>query len=268
MTTTTLSTDVSSNTRTKDLLEDLERILLAFMRKHRVTHEQYRAATQLLIASIKNGEESLLPDVFFEAESTDIGNLVRSGSPEAIEGPFYLPGAPELQPPCVLPMRDDEAGDVLLFTGSVRDRAGKALAGAELDLWQADAAGLYSNIFPSVPPWNLRGRIKTDADGLFAVRTIVPPPYEIPKNGPTGTVLRAMGRHFFRPAHLHVKVRHPSVGEMTSQIYFVGGEYLDSDVANAVREGLVVPLERRDADAAQAGPHYVVKYDFVLTGGQ
>jgi catechol 1,2-dioxygenase len=250
--------------RTREVLEDLEKVLVGFMRKHRITHDQYRVATQILVDSVKKGEESLLCDVFFEAESTDLGNVGREGSPEAIEGPFYLPGAPLLEPPCVMPMRAGESGDALTFTGSVRDGQGRPVPGAEIDVWHADADGLYSNIHPDVPPWNLRGRFTTDARGQFSVRTIVPPPYEIPKDGPTGTVLRAMGRHFFRPAHLHVKVRHPDFGEMTSQIYFVGGDYLDSDVANAVRDGLVAPLERYDGENG-TGSSWGVRYDFVLT---
>ncbi|RZL71720.1 MAG: 6-chlorohydroxyquinol-1,2-dioxygenase, partial [Rhodococcus sp. (in: high G+C Gram-positive bacteria)] len=103
----------------------------------------------------------------------------------------------------------------------------------------------------------------------FQVRTILPPPYEIPKDGPTGTVLRALGRHFFRPAHLHIKLRHRDCEEMTSQLYFQGGEYLDNDVAGAVRDGLVIALHTVDdpAQIAQRGldrPYADARYDFVL----
>jgi catechol 1,2-dioxygenase len=268
----TAPTATSASSRTTDVLEDLEQVLLAFMRKHRITHEQYRVATQFLVDTVKQGEESLLYDVFFEAESTDIGNRTRTGSPEAIEGPFYLAGAPELQEPFVMPMRDGERGDVLFFMGKVRDVEGKPVAGAELDVWHADADGLYSNIHPNIPPWNLRARFKADSNGTFEVRTIVPPPYEIPKDGPTGQVLKTMGRHFFRPAHLHVKVRHPVLGEMTSQIYFLGGQYLDSDVANAVRDGLVATLMRHDDEKEITSrgldrPYYTVAYEFELPPG-
>jgi len=262
-----------ADSRTREVLEDLEQVLLAFMRKHGITHEQYRVATQILVDTVKKGEESLLYDVFLEAESTDIGNRQRAGSPEAIEGPFYLPGAPALDQPYVMPMRNGEPGEVLFFEGKVSDAEGTPVAGAELDVWHADANGLYSNIHPDVPLWNLRGRFKTDANGEFEVRSIVPPPYEIPKDGPTGQVLTTMGRHFFRPAHLHVKVRHPDFGEMTSQIYFLGGQYLDSDVANAVRDGLIAELRCHDSAADMAAremdrPYYTVTYDFVLGEGR
>jgi catechol 1,2-dioxygenase len=180
-----------------------------------------------------------------------------------------VPSAPSLEAPYVLPQRRDEAGDVLLFRGRVTSPDGAPLAGVELDMWQADAAGLYSNIHPDIPDWNLRGRFRTDPDGTFEVRTIVPPPYEIPKWGPTGVVLRALGRHCYRPAHLHVKLRHPDYDDLTSQVYFDGGDYLDSDVANAVHDSLVAWLVRRDDpnDLAARGvrePYFEVTYTFVL----
>ena len=107
-----------SNQRLREVVEDVERTLLALFRKHQVTHEEYRAATDLLIASIKEGEESLLFDVFFEAEATDAANAGRVGSPAAIEGPFYLAGAPYLSAPCVMPQRPDEQGEPLTFRGT------------------------------------------------------------------------------------------------------------------------------------------------------
>jgi catechol 1,2-dioxygenase len=255
--------------RTRTIVEDLEQTLLQFMRKHKITHDEYRSATDILVGTVKAGEESLLCDVFFEAEATDIGNKSGQGSVEAIEGPFYLPNAPKLETPYVLPQRPDEAGDVLFFCGRVTSPDGTPLAGVELDMWQADAGGLYSNIHPGIPEWNLRGRFQSGLDGTFEVRTIVPPPYEIPKDGPTGVVLNTLGRHFFRPAHLHLKVRHPQYGELTSQLYFDGGDYLSSDVANAVREGLVAQLIRHEDpnDLSARGlykPYFEVRHDFIL----
>lgn len=262
--------DDAAASRIRTIVEDLEQVLLEFIRKQQITHSEYRVATDLIVDSIKTGEETLLFDVFFEAEATDVGNIDRAGSPEAIEGPFYLPGAPMLTGPLhVMPQREDEKGEPLLFHGTVLGADGQPLAGVEVDLWHADADGLYSNIHPNTPDFNLRGRFTTDNDGTFRVLTILPPPYEIPKDGPTGTVLRALGRHFFRPAHLHVKLRHPDHEEMTSQLYFEGGEYLDDDVANGVRDGLVIALHTVDDPAriAENGldrPYTDARYDFVL----
>ena len=257
------------NERARNILEDLEQTLLQFVRKHKITHDEYRCATEILVDSVKAGEESLLYDVFVEAATTDTDNTGNRGSLEAIEGPFYLPNAPKLKAPYVLPQRSDEAGTVLFFYGRVTSPDGAPVAGAELDMWQADAQGLYSNIHPTIPDWNLRGRFYSADNGAFEVRTIVPPSYEIAKDGPTGIVLKTLGRHFFRPAHLHVKVSHPQYRSLTSQLYFDGGDYLDSDVANAVREHLVAKLVRRDHpdDLAARGlhePYFEVHYDFIL----
>jgi catechol 1,2-dioxygenase len=258
-----------ANDRVLAVVEDLERTLVDFIHKHHVTRDEYRSAIELIIAEVKAGEGSLLFDVFLEAAATDVQNEGREGSPEAIEGPFYLPGAPWLKAPYVLPQRPGEAGVPLLFHGRVGTEGGEPLAEAELDIWHADADGLYSQIHPGIPDWNLRGRLRTDREGRFEVRTIAPPPYEIPKDGPTGIVLDALGRHFFRPAHLHVKLRHPYFGERTSQLYFKDGQYLDSDVANAVREELVITAELvedpgRIAKQGFTHPFVDARYDFAF----
>ncbi|WP_445183277.1 dioxygenase family protein [Pseudonocardia sp. Cha107L01] len=259
-----------TNDRVLTVVEELERTLVEFIRTHRITHAEYRSATDLLVAEVQAGEGSLLFDVFLEAAATDMDNHGREGSIEAIEGPFYLPGAPWLDgPPYVLTQRPDEAGIPLVFHGRISTERGDPLADVELDLWQADTHGQYSQIHPGIPEWNLRGRFRTDGQGHFAVRTIAPPPYEIPKDGPTGTVLSALGRHFFRPAHLHLKLRHDYFGERTSQLYFPAGEYLDSDVANAVRTELVLEttlVEDPERIAHQGlGQAFVdARYDFAF----
>jgi catechol 1,2-dioxygenase len=257
------------NERARKILEDLEQTLRRFMRKHEITHDEYRDATDVLVATVKAGEGSLLYDVFFEAEATDIDNLRHQGSVEAVEGPFYVPNAPRLEVPYALPQRPHEAGEVLFLRGRVTSLHGTPLAGVELDMWHADADGHYSNVHSNVPEWNLRGRFYSGPDGIFEVQTIVPPPYEIPKSGPTGVVLSCFGRHFFRPAHLHLKLRHPQYVALTTQLYFDGGDYLHTDVANAVRDGLIAKLVRRDhaTELAARGlnrPFYEVHFDFVL----
>ena len=241
---------VTPDNRVCHLVKGLELTLTDFIRDRGVTHAEYRRAIDVIVASVKAGEASLLFDVFLEAASVDVDNARQRGTTEAIEGPFYIPGAPMLKPPYQLPQRVDEGGQALIFNGRVIDVDGEPIAHAELDIWQADAAGRYSNVryssaFPAIPAWNLRGRLKTEPDGSFTVTTILPPPYEIPKHGPTGTVLAAIGRHVYRPAHLHVKVRHPEHRELTVQLYFRGGPYLDSDVAHAVRDSLIVDLKRK-----------------------
>ena len=185
--------------RVRIVLEDLEQTLLEFIHKHRITHEEYRRASDTLVGSVKAGEESLLFDVFVEAATTDTGNINNQGSLEAVEGPFYLPNSPRLEAPCVLPQRSGEAGDVLFFHGRVTSPGGTPLAGVELDMWQADADGLYSNIHPNTPEWNLRGRFYSDANGAFEVRTIVPHLMRFRKVVRPGLCLRPLAGICFAP---------------------------------------------------------------------
>ena len=139
------------NERARTILRDLEQTLLQFVRKHKITHDEYRCATEILVGSVKAGEESLLYDVFIEAAATDADNTGNRGGLRAIEGPFYLPNAPALETPYVLPQRSDEAGAILFFSGRVISPDGAPVAGAELDMWHADAQGFYSNIHPGIP---------------------------------------------------------------------------------------------------------------------
>ena len=62
-------------------------------------------------------------------------------------------------------------------------------------MWHADAKGLYSGFDPSLPEGILRGKVLTDADGRYEVRSIVPAPYTIPEDGATGAMVHAVGRY-------------------------------------------------------------------------
>ena len=107
-----------------------------------VTYEEYQTAKQWLIDVGEAGEWPLFGDVYIEhwVEEHSFGN--REGSQGTILGPFHLPNAPHLGAPFELPHRSDEKGDPTLVTGRVLDAEGTPLAGANLDIWQADADGL------------------------------------------------------------------------------------------------------------------------------
>ena len=253
------------------LLDELLETLKEFIRKNKVTPEEYRKAVLFLHETGQIGEIPLMADVFVETTVDEVayGHQAGAGSVSAIEGPYYIEGAPELEPPYELPRRENEPGDVLFFSGTVRDEDGSPLAGAVLDMWQADATGVYSNFDPSVPENNLRGRFRTDDEGRFEVRTVVPAPYEIPTEGPTGRLLAVRGKHTFRPAHLHLVVSHEGHNKLTTQIFFEGGEYVEDDCVEAVKEPLIARLEKHDdpsdyRERGLEGPYYTLHYDFVL----
>ena len=257
------------NPRVAEVFSDMLEAVATVIQRRSVTYEEYREVGGFLEEVAKQGEVPLLMDVFLGVVVDDANYTANGGTESNVEGPFYIPDAPILQPPYVLPRRDNEPGETLVVSGAVESLDGTPLAGAMLDVWQANGAGEYSHFHPGVPDFNLRGRFTTDSEGRFEVRTVVPVAYEIPKEGPTGRLLNALGRQFFRPAHLHVKLSHPSYQPLTTQIYFEGDAYLQSDVARAVKDELVVKLEKGGArsnggEAASDNPSYTCSYSFVL----
>ena len=250
----------STNTRLEAIFTDIIASLTDIIRRHQVTWAEYRAATVWLTEAGAQGFEiPLMLDVFLSQTVDDVNFGAQGGTESNVEGPFYVPESQLLERPYVLPQRDDEPGERLVFSGTVCSTDGSPLAGAEVDVWQASAAGEYSNFHPTVPEGNLRGRFTTDGSGGFEFETIVPPSYGIPDTGATAQLLEAMGRHLIRPGHIHFKVSHPSCRPLTTQIYFEGDPYIDSDVVGAVKDSLIVGLVRDGEAEARCS------YDFLLT---
>lgn len=229
------------------------------IRRNHVTYGEYAAFKAWLIQVGQDGEWPLFLDVFVEHVVEAVVNADREGSKGTIEGPFYVPGAPALGAEATLPMRPDEQGTPLVFQGQVRSVDGTALAGAQLEIWHADSAGFYAQFAPAIPEWNLRGIVTADEQGKFKIHTVQPAPYQIPHDGATGKLIAAAGWHAWRPAHLHLMVSADGYRLVTTQLYFEGGDYLDSDVASAVKPELVIaPKPTADGSGDE------VTYDFVL----
>jgi catechol 1,2-dioxygenase len=228
------------------------------IREHDVTYPEFQAAKRWLMDVGETGEWPLFLDVFVEHVVEEVAARTQEGTKGSILGPYYLPGQVRLPSVTTLPRRPDEQGTPLVFAGQVRDTDGNPVAGAELDLWHADSEGYYSGFAPGVPEGNLRGVIVTDGEGRFEVTTVQPAPYQIPTDGPTGALVEAAGWHPWRPAHLHLLVRASGHRRITTQLYFAGGEWLDSDIAEATKPELVLrPVEQPDGRLR-------AEYDFVL----
>lgn len=231
------------------------------IREQKVTYPEFQAAKAWMIEVGDGGEWPLFLDVFVEHVVEEVAAETQHGTKGTILGPYYLPNQKRLPATTALPMRADEKGTPMLFTGQVRDLDGAPIPGAEVDIWQADADGYYSGFAPHLPEGNLRGVVVTDEQGRFEIRTIQPAPYQIPTDGPTGALIEAMDGHPWRPAHLHLLVRAPGYRQVTTQLYFSGGEWLDSDVAEAVKPELILsPADQGDGTVRS-------EYDFVLERG-
>jgi catechol 1,2-dioxygenase len=257
--------------RLNELFDDLSATLKDFIREHHVTYEEYHRALAFLTETGDKGEIPLLFDVFLEVTVDDVDHRGRPGTETTVEGPYYVAGAPELRSPCVLPHRANEPGDILIFSGTVRGTDGAALGGAVVDFWQADAEGRYShfNIDEDEAPFNLRAKVIADDRGHFEMQTRVPAAYEIPKAGPTGMLIKALGGHPWRPAHVHVRITRPGCAPLTTQVFLKDDPWIDSDVVGAVKQSLIMGMTRHD-EAAEikrrglAQPFYTLNYDFVL----
>ncbi|WP_427891967.1 catechol 1,2-dioxygenase [Kribbella sp. GL6] len=210
------------------------------IRSQQVTYPEFQAAKAWLMEVGEVGEWPLFMDVFVEHVVEEVAATTQQGTKGTIEGPYYLPDQVRLSSSCELPHREDEQGTPLVLSGQVRDLDGTPLAGAEVDIWHADADGYYSGFAPHLPDGNLRGVVVTDDQGRFEIRTVQPAPYQIPTDGPTGKLIEAAGWHPWRPAHLHLMVRAGGHRTITTQLYFAGGDWLDSDVAEATKPELIL----------------------------
>ncbi|SNT45365.1 catechol 1,2-dioxygenase [Rhodococcoides kyotonense] len=227
------------------------------IRDHDVTYDEYNALKAWLINVGQDGEWPLFLDVWVEHVVEEVASDTREGSKGTIEGPYYVPDAPELGSEATLPTREGEHGTPLLFQGQVTDVDGHGLAGALVEIWHADADGFYSQFAPGIPEWNLRGSITADDQGRFKIHTLKPAPYQIPTDGACGKLISAAGWHPWRPAHLHLKVGAAGHQQITTQLYFPGDAHNDDDVADAVKPELI--LDPQDVPGGQE-----VVYNFAL----
>ncbi len=158
---------------------------------------------------------------------------------------------------------------IVLANGTVRDTLGHPLAGAEVDTWQADAAGMYPLQQPGQEPMDLRGRFTTDEGGRYYYTTVMPKSYTVPYDGPVGALLKAGDRHAWRSKHLHYIVSAPGMRSIVTELFFEGDEYLDSDAVFGVRRSLIAKLKPVPVDAEleyklERRPDARVDFDFVL----
>ncbi len=255
--------------KTTSIAADVERVnLLAsklikaangIVREERVSYDEFNALKAWLIQVGEDGEWPLFMDVWLEHSVEEVATDHREGNKGSIEGPYYIPEAPEKKSPAKIEMRDDEKGTPLLFQGQVRSTDGSPLSNAKVELWHADEDGFYSQFAPNIPEWNLRGSFIADEEGNFHIDTMQPAPYQIPTDGACGQLIAAAGWHAWRPAHLHLKVSAPGHELLTAQLYFPGDAHNDDDIATAVKPELLLEIK-----PATEGSGVQTTYDFVL----
>ena len=129
---------------------------------------------------------------------------------------------------------------------------GEPVVNAEVDIWQADDDGLYDVQCPELGDIR-RARMHTDANGHLKFRTVVPTPYAVPTDGPVGAMLLATGRHPWRPAHLHFRIRAEGYSTLITHIFKEPDLYLDSDAVFGARSSLIGEFVEHPAGTAPGG---------------
>ena len=248
--------------------------LHAFIREVEPTQEEWAAGIQFLtrtgqMCDDKRQEFILLSDTTGVTMLVDaINHRVPGGATEStIFGPFYRPGASEL--PMGATISQDGRGEPAVVTGRVLSTDGTPIPNALLDVWETNENGLYEQQDPNQPDMNLRGKFRTDSEGRYCFVGIKPVSYPIPDDGPVGQLLRALGRHPYRPAHIHLLISAEGFTPVTTHMFVKGDPYLDSDAVFGTKDSLVVDFMRHESAEEAARyqvrvPFYTASYDFVL----
>ena len=260
--------------RFRRIMQSLIRHMHDFVREVELTEEEWFEGIKFLTATgqkcdDKRQEFILLSDVLGVSMLVAAVNHRASGgtTETTVLGPFFVHGAPEIENGG--DMAAGWQGEPTYVSGRVMSTAGEPLAGALLDLWQSNSEGSYDVQLADTGGKQLRAKLRTDAEGRFRFRTILPTSYPVPTDGPVGLVLDRMGRHPMRPAHLHFMVSAPGHETVVTHLFVKGDRYLESDVVFGVKDSLIVDFKRSEsqAEAQKLGlkaPFYSASYDFVL----
>lgn len=255
----------ATDARFKEIMGSLIRHLHGFIREVDLTEREWLTAIQFLTATGKKCDDKrqefiLLSDTLGVSMLVDAINHRKPGgaTETTVLGPFYVSDAKEM------PMWADIAGDApggpAYVSGRVLDVDGKPIAGAVLDVWQTDGEGYYDVQRAGGNEQYARGKCTTVADGRYGFKTIKPVSYPVPTDGPVGKMLLGMGRHPYRPAHVHVIATAPGYDRVATHLFVEGDEYLDSDAVFGVKRSLVVNFKPRPAGLAPDGKKSVVPF--------
>jgi hydroxyquinol 1,2-dioxygenase len=210
-------------------------------------------------------EYILLSDVLGVSMLVDaITNRKPSGASEStVLGPFHVPDAPEM--PMGADICLDQKGDAMFVHGHILDIAGNPIAGARIDVWQANDEGVYDVQQKGIQPdFNLRGVFRTGADGSYSLRAVKPKFYPIPADGTVGKLLAALGRHPYRPAHLHYTIEAAGFARLVTHVFDPDDPYIRSDAVFGVKESLMATFRPVTNGDAFEGPYFDLEYDFTL----
>jgi hydroxyquinol 1,2-dioxygenase len=268
------SFDGAADPRFQEIARSLVTHLHAFVRDVEPTEAEWFKAIDFLtrtghITDERRQEFVLLSDVLGVSMLViGLNHRHPAGATEStVFGPFFVEGAPGYE-------NGDDLGNgapgaPCLVSGRILSTTGEPLAGARIDVWQADEDGLYDVQHPEVAEAQGRGWLASDDDGRFWFWSVLPVAYPIPDDGPVGDLLAAGGRGPMRPAHIHFRVEAPGHDVLITHVFADGDEHLDGDAVFGVKGSLIAPFPRHEPGTAPDGrvldvPFHTLDYDLVL----
>jgi catechol 1,2-dioxygenase len=265
----------AKNDRLKQVMEVVTRKMHEAVKEIEPTQDEWLEAILFLtrtgqICNEWRQEFILLSDVLGVSMLVDaINNRKPSGASEStVLGPFHVDGAPQLAMGANICL--DQKGEDMFIHGRILDTSGSPVEGAVIDVWQANDEGFYDVQQQGIQPdFNLRGVFRTGPDGGYWFRAVKPKYYPIPDDGPVGQLLNKLGRHPYRPAHLHYIIKAKDFDALVTHIFDPDDPYINSDAVFGVKESLLADFKRthdtvRARDYGFAGDFWDVEHDFVL----
>lgn len=260
--------------RLREIMTSLVQHLHSFAREVKLTEEEWAGAIGFLTdvghtCSDKRQEFILLSDTLgLSMLVTALNNRKPPGCTQAtVFGPFHVEDSP------VYPLGADVAngakGTPCFVRGVVRDIDGKPVPNAKMEVWQADQDGFYDVQYAGQEAHRARATLRSGPAGEFHFRSIVAEAYPIPHDGPVGRMLDALGRHPWRPAHLHFMITAHGYETLITHVFRNDDQYLDSDAVFGVRSSLIADWVPHGPGGAPDGttmatPFYTLDFDFVL----
>ena len=241
------------NPRLKKIMEILVKHLHEFAREADLTPEEWIQGIGFLTA-VGQKCTAFRQEFILLSDTLGLSSLVNSmhdrrgvdaSTKSSLLGPFYRQDSPVMKLGSTIVTKGSNGTEICLY-GRVADSAGKAIAGASIEIWQPDETGNYDLQKHDPSVMDLRGRFYTDSDGRFYMRTVCPLGYMIPMDGPVGDMIRAQKRHGYRPAHIHFLISAPGYREAVTALYISGDDHIDSDTVFGVTQSLVTAVEPND----------------------
>ena len=264
----------STSERFHEVMQSLVKHLHAFVQDVNLTEDEWFKAIDFLtrtghITDAKRQEFILLSDILGVSMLViDINNKqYAEATASTVFGPFYFEGSPPYT------NGDDIAngasGEPCFMKGRVLSTTGEPLAGAHIEIWQADDHGLYDVQSKDSSRTYGRGHLSSDSEGYYYFWSVRPEAYPIPEDGPVGELLHAANRSPMRPAHVHFMITLPGYKTLITHVFKAHDQYLNSDAVFGVRSSLITNFELHEPGIAPDGKHmavpfYTMNYDFHL----